>query len=112
MSSNVWTKLYYILVPHLQQNAAKSKLIGAINVDMIMGIGMRCLACGRVLNDRHIFCLSYSEAYRSINDFLFAVLDFFCSQFGFQSLQQSGEISGAVSIERVIIMHLLDVLVL
>ena len=75
MSFTAWTKLYSILVPYVQRNAARSRSIGPVTVDMIMGIGMRYLAGGRVSNDRHIFGLSYAEAYRSINDFLFAVLD-------------------------------------
>ena len=75
MSFEAWTKLHSILAPYLQRNASKSRSIEPVTVDMIIGIGLRYLAGGRVANDRHIFGLSYAEAYRSINDFLFAVLD-------------------------------------
>ena len=73
MSTDAWNKLYVILQPKLQRMESKSRSPEPIAVELIIGIGLRYLAGGRVANDRHIFGMSYTQAYHSINDFISAV---------------------------------------
>ena len=74
MSIDAWNKLYVILHPKLQRMKSKSRSPEPIVDELIIGIGLRYLAGGRVANDRHIFGMSYAQAYHSINDFISAVL--------------------------------------
>ena len=74
ISIDAWNVLYLILRPKLQRTESKSRVTEPIAVELIMGIGFRCLAGGRVANERCTLVMSYAQAYHSISEFILAIL--------------------------------------
>ena len=74
MSFQAWERLRVILIKHIRRMSSKSRCTEPITVDIIMGMGMRWLAGGKISHDRHTFHVSYTEAYRCCHHFIDGVL--------------------------------------
>ena len=70
MSFEAWEKLRMVLSRHIKRMASKSRSPEPVTVDIIMRMGMRWLAGGKISHDRHTFHISYTEAYRCCHHFI------------------------------------------
>ncbi|KAL7524820.1 hypothetical protein ACHAXR_000731 [Thalassiosira sp. AJA248-18] len=73
MSLPAHGELVRILDPILERQEQKSRCTEPIQVESIMGMGIRVLAGGTVSDNRHVFGMSKPAGYRSVDDFIYAV---------------------------------------
>ena len=73
MSLDAFNNLKDILTPQLQRDLRRSRSRVGISVEIIMGIGLRFLAGGKLVDIRHIYNISVAEAYHSAKCFISAV---------------------------------------
>lgn len=74
MSFEAWENLRVVLSGHIKRMAPKSRSPEPVTVNIIMGMGMRWLAGGKISHDRHTFHISYTETYRCCHHFIDGIL--------------------------------------
>jgi len=74
MSIDTFTKLSEILTPELTRQSSKSSSPDPISVEIIMAIGLRWLAGGKVNDLKHVVSMSRAAVYKCRDDFLDAIL--------------------------------------
>ena len=74
MSLEAFNKLVFILSPSLQRNNMYSRLSTPISPIIIVSIGIRYLAGGKLSDIRHVFGVSVAEAYNCIECFIESTL--------------------------------------
>ncbi|KAL7536885.1 hypothetical protein ACHAXR_007463 [Thalassiosira sp. AJA248-18] len=73
MSLPAHGELVRILDPILERREYNSRCTEPIQVELIMGLGIRVLAGGTVSDNRHVFGMSKPAGYGSLDDFIYAV---------------------------------------
>ena len=73
MSLNAFNHLKTILFPLLKRDWKRSNCIEPVCIEIIMGVGLRYLGGGAMLDIRHVFKISLTEAYHSMKCFVTAV---------------------------------------
>ncbi|KAL7527767.1 hypothetical protein ACHAXR_003002 [Thalassiosira sp. AJA248-18] len=73
MSLQANNELVRILDPLLERKEYNSRCTEPIQVEHIVGLGLRVLSGGAVSDNRHVFGMSKPAAYPCLNDFIYAV---------------------------------------